>query len=467
MPGSPASFHLRGYPSAHGARTHVGPPILLESCPLSDPHRKPRREATAPPAPARRRPAGDGDGDRALRPSAPKPAAAVNRSEDGTGGRSATPRPDPLPSLACLRSGSLPPGDSSGGRAGQRPLSATPSRPTCTPPRAPTPAAPPQTSRERRALGAGVRPGPTRGGSPALPRSTSPRPARGRRSSAEGGAGTGEELPSAAAPPRPRPRPRPPPPRSPGPARPLALAPPSRPTPGTSPLSAPPTSLPPNFPPRWRPRSWPAAPPRDRLPGARSQWEVRRRLARRPELSALPLGGKGEEGRAGAGEGAAAPAASRVAPLAHRGGQRRAPRTKALTQRLYRWPGCPGKARRSPARAHRGGPRFGAGCTPGSKGSGCLQTDAASGTPGPRHSPGHALRFNLTKHVLFPTPRRETAPVAPGADLRPRKATRRRSRWHQPCQGAGKAEPGKGENGGAGAGVPSLHCLPRCVDLFF
>ena len=37
--------------------------------------------------------------------------------------------------------------------------------------------------------------------SPALPRSTSPRPTRGSRSCADGAEGTGEELPSAAAPP--------------------------------------------------------------------------------------------------------------------------------------------------------------------------------------------------------------------------------------------------------------------------
>ena len=46
--------------------------------------------------------------------------------------------------------------------------------------------------------------------SPALPRSTSPRPTRGLRSCAEGGEGTGEELPSAAAPPLPLPPPQPP-----------------------------------------------------------------------------------------------------------------------------------------------------------------------------------------------------------------------------------------------------------------
>lgn len=56
------------------------------------------------------------------------------------------------PPLACLSPCSLPPSYSSEGRTGQRPLSATPSRPTCTPPRAPTPAARPQSSNECRAL---------------------------------------------------------------------------------------------------------------------------------------------------------------------------------------------------------------------------------------------------------------------------------------------------------------------------
>ena len=124
--------------------------------------------------------------------------------------------------------------------------------------------------------------------SPALPRSTSPRPTRGSRSCAEGGEGTGEELPSAAAPPLPLPPPQPPaPPHSPVPASPLALSALNRHTPGTSPPSAPPTALPPNFPPRWRPLIWIAAPPRDRFPSALSQWEVRRRLAPSPGLSAL------------------------------------------------------------------------------------------------------------------------------------------------------------------------------------
>lgn len=62
--------------------------------------------------------------------------------------------------------------------------------------------------------------------SPALPRSTSPRPTRGLRSCAEGGEGTGEELPSAAAPPLPPPPPQPPaPPHSPVPASPLPFSP--------------------------------------------------------------------------------------------------------------------------------------------------------------------------------------------------------------------------------------------------
>lgn len=251
--------------------------------------------------------------------------------------------PTPLgpPPLACLSPSSLPPGYSSGGRTGLRPLSATPSRPTCTPPRAPTPAAPPQSSCKRRALGAGVRSGPSRGGSPALPRSTSPRPARGSRSWTEGGEGTGEELPLAAAPPPPLPPPPPPPrpPHLPRPTSPLALSPPSRPTPGTSPPSAPPTALPPNFPPRWRPRSWTAALPRDRFPGALSQWEVRRRLAPSPGLSALlPLGWKGEEGREGAGERERGPGEHPKWTSSLKGAATEvALKTKELTHRLYRW----------------------------------------------------------------------------------------------------------------------------------
>ena len=152
--------------------------------------------------------------------------------------------------------------------------------------------------------------------SPALPRSTSPRPTRGSRSCADGGEGTGEELPSAAAPPLPLPPPQPPaPPHSPVPASPLALSALSRHTPGTSPPSAPPTALPPNFPPRWRPLIWIAAPPRDRFPSALSQWEVRRRLAPSPGLSALqPLGSKREEGQEGAGDGRRGPEERRSEP---------------------------------------------------------------------------------------------------------------------------------------------------------
>lgn len=67
---------------------------------------------------------------------------------------------------------------------------------------------------------------------PALPCSTSPRPARSSRSWAEGGKETGEELPWAAAPPLPLPPPRPqPPPHSPRPPSPRALSPPRLPTP--------------------------------------------------------------------------------------------------------------------------------------------------------------------------------------------------------------------------------------------
>ncbi|XP_011816644.1 PREDICTED: vegetative cell wall protein gp1 [Colobus angolensis palliatus] len=107
-----------------------------------------------------------------------------------------------------------------------------------------------------------------------------PPPRPGPEEPSGGGEETGEELPRAAAPPRPLPSSR------------KRRLPPRRGPPARSPRCR-----------LWRPPSWPAALPRDRLPSALSQWEVRRRLAPSPGLPALlPSGWKGEAGRERAGE---------------------------------------------------------------------------------------------------------------------------------------------------------------------
>lgn len=188
-----------------------------------------------------------------------------------------------------------------------------------------------------------------------------------------------------------------------------------------------------------------------------------------PRALRAPFGWEGGGGPGGGWGGGRRP--PRAAPpatlLARRGGQRRGSEDKGVdTQALQvAREGSPFPRPKSPP----GRPAVLSGQHPrlervGVSGDRCDFTDTRSETLS-------GTRFNLTKHVLFSTPRQEKVPVAPAVDLQPGEAIRWRSRRHQPRQGAGEGgawEWGAGGGGrGAWAGVPSLHGLPLRVDLFF
>lgn len=182
-----------------------------------------------------------------------------------------------------------------------------------------------------------------------------------------------------------------------------------------------------------------------------------------PRALGAPSGWEGGGGPAGAGEGEAGhPGVPGDPPRAPGRLGEGALRAEAWTHKTLQVARGPREARRHPARAHRGGPPRGAGSAQARRGRGACRSCGCTYGEAEAH-PG--TRCSLAKHVLRPTPRPGKAPAAPGGPPT-RGSAPRRSRRHQPRQGAGeRRSPGRGRTEALGPGY-HLRTVLRFVWVF-